>query len=105
MGFTQAGAGAMAKSRAFPGDDGLAGPDLDPDPHGIAAGLGTNSPILPDALGGDGFPVPAIESENAVGLVDDVPALDIGEGATSFVAGLDEALGQLAGELPDLCWC
>lgn len=45
--------------------------------------------VRPQAIGGLGLSVPILEAEDSVGLGDDVPAFDIGDGGSVEFAGLD----------------
>lgn len=67
-----------------------------PHPGGIGAGLGLAPPVLPDAFGPEGLPVSAVEAEQPVGLVDGVPAVDIGERHPVMLARADVLLLELS---------
>ncbi len=102
MGIPQGGACPMPHAAAVPGDDRIAGPDADAHAGGIGAHLGISAAVNPDTLRRDRLAVPTLEPEDAVGFVDGVPGLDIGEGEPALLAGPHMLFMELAGEQPGL---
>ena len=91
-------AGAVAVA-----DDGAAGrAHGDPHPGGVDRGKAAARLAAEQALGLDGLAVPAVEAEDAVGLGQHIPALDIGEFLAVPDPGFDVAGRDAAGERPHL---
>ena len=88
-----------ARSNALTHDDGIAGADGNPHLGGIEAGCLTPLRFTPEAAGRESLPIPAVVTENTIGLGDDVPALNIADRSAIVRPCLDVAMAQLGFQL------
>ena len=68
---------ALARTRAFPNNLYVAGPHADPHLGGIGCGIELTTRAAPHAVAGKRPPIPGVIAEDAVGLSDDVPTLNV----------------------------
>ncbi len=93
------GASPSAKAMSLPSDDGVV-PGTNPCAHarhvGALADLAFR--LLPDALQLKGLPVPTLETKYSVSLCNGMPTLDIGQGRSVELPGLDVPGAELCGQ-------
>ncbi len=80
MGLSWRGSLGVTTATAFPGDRYRAGPDRNADLGGIGGGVVVVRRARPNTARGQCVSVPGVIAKDAVGLGDDMPAFDIGEG-------------------------
>ena len=102
MRFAERRPASVSDTAPLAADDRLAGAHPDSHPCSIGAHSWLAFRLGPDALGPRRLPIPAIEAEDAIGLGDYMPTLDIGERAAAQLAGPYMLAIELAREALDL---
>src|SRR5688572_10158145 len=77
MGLTGGGGGGLSGTGAFPGNPHLSCPDRDAHADHISGRKAAAELLGPHTVARYRLAVPAIEAKDAVGLGDDMPALEI----------------------------